>query len=337
MPTPVVGPGTSESVRNAQLVLKGYGTPQIAYAATAADLSDRGDYPTLFRTPASDAFEGVVLASVLGDGLEVGGCCFVSSTSSTDAASAALSAPFFAASIDANPFEIDIAAGSGAVEAEALAATLLSQTCRVVVLATPPGLAGLVARSAAKAGIMGPASGWLWVLPTSITGALADVEATASVTQTAVVADGPADGPAGYSTIPAIDVAETLRGSIGTTLKPPSGPLYDAFLQRYQAQPTTKSTCGSTNVDATNDCPCNPTTDDGRHTLFQHDHDNDPDTPDRCVGFDYAGQVPSVEAFYAYDAVYAAAHAAARHDRGRSGGDERGSSRGRSSRRLSRL
>ena len=69
------------------------------------------------------------------------------------------------------------------------------------------------------------------------------------------------------------------------------------------------------------ECTCNPTTDDGRHTLFQHDHDNDPDTPDRCVGFDYTNEVPTVQAMYAYDAVYAAAHAAG-GDGGEWGGGE---------------
>jgi hypothetical protein len=66
----------------------------------------------------------------------------------------------------------------------------------------------------------------------------------------------------------------------------------------------------------TDDCSCAPGADDAGNRIYQRDHDNDPATPERCVGFeldadadDYWGE-PEGYTWYAYDVIYAYAHAA---------------------------
>jgi hypothetical protein len=64
----VVGPATSGASKSTQLVLANYGIPQISYSATSHALSDSGEYPTFFRTVASETYQAKALSQFLKNG-----------------------------------------------------------------------------------------------------------------------------------------------------------------------------------------------------------------------------------------------------------------------------
>jgi len=82
----------------------------------------------------------------------------------------------------------------------------------------------------------------------------------------------------------------------------------------YEGMANTQGTCGN-DASVTDSCSCAPGVDDAGMGLFQRDHDNDPSTPDRCVGFEYKSDqtgyfAPEGYTYYAYDVIYAFAYAA---------------------------
>jgi len=158
-------------------------------------------------------------------------------------------------------------------------------------------------RHFAKAGLMGPASGYLWMFVDGIAGNVEGAQATAEV-----------DGEGEFGA-PAVVLADVWMGSMGSIPLAPSGAKYDQFLLDYQAQSSTLGTCGGSDVDLTDSCACDQTKDNAGNLLFQHDHDLDDATPDKCAGFVYDPSdvdysAPNAYSYLAFDAVWALAVAA---------------------------
>jgi ABC-type branched-subunit amino acid transport system substrate-binding protein len=302
----VVGPASSGPSMAAQRLLGANGIPQMSYSASSPDLSDAAEYPTFFRTVASDAFQGKALASFLNDDLGYTNVCVVTSVDSYSAKGAAA---FIDAANDLGMSVVKTVEVSedGTTEGAEDAIRLIADSqCRVVFMMTQAAPAGMIVRSAARAGIMGPDSGWLWVLADAIAGNLEGVIATATEDDDDVGVTGLADADA---------VNALLKGSIGSIPLAPSGADYEQFLVDYEAQASTAGTCGAAPAELTDSCACDQTKDNAGNLLFQRDHDEDPATPDMCAGFVYdsdaAGYMaPNSYAYYAYDAVYAFARAA---------------------------
>lgn len=61
----VIGPATSGSSANSQLVFREFHIPQISYSATSTALSDKLTYPYFTRTVPSDAFQGKAMLAFL--------------------------------------------------------------------------------------------------------------------------------------------------------------------------------------------------------------------------------------------------------------------------------
>ncbi|GMI36332.1 hypothetical protein TeGR_g10103, partial [Tetraparma gracilis] len=314
----VVGPASSGPSMAAQRLLGANGIPQMSYSASSPDLSDAAEYPTFFRTVASDAFQGKAVANFLKDDLEYTNVCVVTSVDSYSAKGAAA---FIDAAGDIGMTivkTVELSEDGTTEGSEDAVALIADSQCRVVFMMTQAAPAGMFIRSAAKAGIMGPDSGWLWVLADAIAGSLPSVAATAimdgNYTVTTMV-----KGEAETSSVivPGIEDGDAftalLIGSIGSIPLAPSGADYDQFLVDYEAQASTAGTCGAAPAELTDDCACDQTKDSAGNLLFQRDHDEDPATPDMCAGFNYAGEdafAPNSYAYYAYDAVYAFARAA---------------------------
>ena len=165
------------------------------------------------------------------------------------------------------------------------------------------GPAGVMTRHFAKAGLMGPTSGYLWMFVDGIAGNVEGAQATAEV-----------DGEGEFGA-PAVVLADVWMGSMGSIPLAPSGAKYDQFLLDYQAQSSTLGTCGGSDVDLTDSCACDQTKDNAGNLLFQHDHDLDDATPDKCAGFVYDPSdvdysAPNAYSYLAFDAVWALAVAA---------------------------
>ena len=290
----VVGPASSGPSMNAQLVLKNFGIPQMSYSASSPDLSDSTEYPTFFRTVASDAFQGKALAQFLANDLSYTNVCVINAL---DSYSAKGSAAFVSAALDNDMTivkSVEIPENPSEFDAKSAIQTIGNADCRVVFMMMQAAAAGTVTRHAAMAGMMGPTSTWLWVLADAIAGNMDGVRATAELTT---------------GTAPAVDVDVAFTGAIGSIPLSPSGAKYDSFLALYESQPSTLGTCG-TDASLTDSCACDSKTDDFGNKLFQHDHDSDPSTPDKCAGFNYTVTAPNSYSYYAFDAVYALAHAA---------------------------
>ena len=99
------------------------------------------------------------------------------------------------------------------------------------------GPAGVMTRHFAKAGLMGPTSGYLWMFVDGIAGNVEGAQATAEV-----------DGEGEFGA-PAVVLADVWMGSMGSIPLAPSGAKYDQFLLDYQAQSSTLGTCGGSDVD----------------------------------------------------------------------------------------
>ena len=294
----VIGPASSSPTINAQLVLKTFNIPQISYSATSPDLSDNQEYPTFFRTVASDAFQGAAIASFLADSLSFSQVCVLNGLDSYSAKGADA---FISAANELSltiRSSIEVPENPSAEDAENAVTLLAGDGCRVIFMMTQASAAGTIVRSAANRNILGKKSGYLWVFPDAITSGMPSVEAYASVASI--------DPP-----VPAVaNLASAFEGSIGSLPLSPSGSVYENFLASWSNVPSSLSSCGTTDSPLTESCTCAPGVDIDLTPLYQHDHDRSPATPPRCTGFDPALDAPGPYTVHAYDAVYAVAHAA---------------------------
>jgi serine/threonine protein kinase/ABC-type branched-subunit amino acid transport system substrate-binding protein len=306
----VMGPGNSSPAMNSQLVLKHYNIPHISYSASSPSLSDDIEYPTFFRVVASDAFQATAIAEFLSDDLDYDRICVLNGL---DAYSAKGAESFVSAAIDLGMtivHKTEVAENPSVDDADDAVEVISSFNCKVIFCMTQASAAGKLVRGAAslRTPIIGKDSGYTWVFPDAITSGL---ETTLSVAS----ADGMRqDG----STVPGLaNAAETMRGIIGTLPLSPKGPKLDAFMASARAYSSTKSSCGENDVAITDSCVCNSRADFDGNLLFQHDHDSDPATPDKCTGRDFSSEDPDEYDYYAYDTIYSIAHAV---DRVASGG-----------------
>ena len=277
----IVGPASSGPSKAANLVLGNYPipVPQMSYSATSPSLSEKEQFKTFFRTPPSDAFQGVTLAEVLYDELEYTDFCMI--IASDDYSSAGAKAFENAAiakgmtlinkqMVTENPTENEVYT---AVQ------SLKGSLCRVVFTMTQACPAGIITRHAVDAGIMGKESGYLWVLTdawsTNEAGAATCSAVAGSVTEDET-------GAAITKTIPALTSAEhknAWTGSLGASpLFPKAGQtLYDQFITNWGAQADTNGVCpgdggaspltGTARVAGT--CTCNTEVDDAGAKLWE--------------------------------------------------------------------
>ena len=279
----------------------------MSYSATSPLLSNSKEYPYFFRPVPSDAFQGKAIAQFLKDDLEYTNVCVVHGD---DGYNANLALAFSLASIDLSITVVKTIQTTEKPEEKEAAdaiAMLKDASCRVVFLSLHPSSAVPLVRQASAAGIMGSTSGWLWVFPDAITVGVSDV--LLGMVEDATYTDG-----AGKSVTTAGAPADLLEGAMGCIPLAPSGAALSTFMTTYEGMANTQGTCGN-DAEVTDSCSCAPDVDDAGMGLFQRDHDNDPSTPDRCVGFEYkSDQVgyfePEGYTYYAYDVIYAFAHAA---------------------------
>ena len=126
--------------------------------------------------------------------------------------------------------------------------------------------------------------------------------------------------------------AQAMRGVVGTVPLKDFGALssiFSSWKTRFLSNPDTTGTArdggecrngtttiaGSvtsklTDAPAGLDCECASETDSTGKQLWQHDHDGDPATPDRCAGVAFSTGYLNTYTSYAYDGVLAYAHAA---------------------------
>jgi hypothetical protein len=158
----------------------------------------------------------------------------------------------------------------------------------------------------------------MYVVPDTITTGIADVisGATSSASFCSLnIEEGEAcDGGVMVET-PGIPDASAFAGMMGCLPLSPSGPALEDFMGKYEALPSTVGSCGGPDEEVRDDCACASGTDFAGNRLYQRDHDNDPSTPERCVGFvTNSGEdgyfEPEGYTYYAYDVIYAFAHAA---------------------------
>jgi ABC-type branched-subunit amino acid transport system substrate-binding protein len=297
----VLGASSSGPTASAQLALKNFGIPQMSYSATSPSLSDAGEYPTFFRSVGSDAFQAKAIANILKNELGYNNVCTIKAL---DDYSAAGMSAFNEA---AQELDIFIAGSSEVFEnptpdgVQAAIKIIKDAQCNVVFAMAQATAGGQMAREAVRQGILGGNSNYMWVFADAVTGFMPDVKASAQVAT--ALEDG--------TVVPAIDVDVDFKGSLGLNPLKPANPEYDAWLLRYAALPSTEGTCGNQGETGTAGCSCNQQADSFGNLLFQRDHDEDPSTPDRCVGFDYS-DINTVNAYlyYKYDAAYALARAA---------------------------
>ena len=87
--------------------------------------------------------------------------------------------------------------------------------------------------------------------------------------------------------------------------------MYAGFLDRWSRRANTEGDCGfEPDNSLRSDCGCATASDSAGTRLFQHDHDVNASTPEKCYGFNYSDYMMPTYGYYAYDAVYALAHAA---------------------------
>ena len=314
----VVGGAYSGPTMAAQNVLKGFGIPQMSYSATSPLLSDSKEYPYFYRPCPSDAFQGAAVAQFLKEDLEFENVCVVHGD---DSYNAGLAQAFKESSfdLDLNVVKtIELNWKPEVKDAKQVIQDIANSQCRIVFFSLHPDASSRIVREAYLEGIMGPGTGWLWHMGDAATVAIADVISAASVpldycTDGALVSvDDCAASEKKVS--PGIDAENALIGSTGCIPLAPSGDALAAFMNAYEAMDNTEGTCGN-DAPVTESCSCAEDTDNAGVKLFQRDHDNDPSTPDRCVGFEYKSTedgyfAPDGYSYYAYDVVYAFAFAA---------------------------
>ena len=315
----VVGGAYSGPTIASHNVLKGFGMPQMSYSATSPLLSNSKEYPYFFRPVPSDAFQGKAIAQFLKNDLEFNNVCILHGD---DGYNANLAAAFAASSfdLDLNVVKtIQTTEKPEVKEAKEAIAMLANSECRVMFMSLHPSSAATVVREASIKGIMGPESGWLWVFPDAITVGVTDVIAGASISADYCSDGSPLAGCSAAMTLttPAVDGAAAMTGAMGCIPLAPSGSALATFMTAYEGQTNTQGTCGNDSPVGVGGCTCGVGADEAGNNLFQRDHDRDPSTPDRCVGFEYtsteAGYFePEGYTYYAYDVIYAFAHAAQR-------------------------
>jgi len=309
----VVGPASSGPSMNAQLVLKMLGIPQMSYSASSPDLSDAAEYPTFFRTSASDAFQGKAVAQFLFEDLEYKNVCIINALDGYSAKGAQafeLAALDIGITIHAKPTVTENPTIKETREALEL---IKNAECRVIFAMTQAAAGGTITKEAVAKDMMGADSGYLWVLADAISGNFDAVAAVAEVDSSEVfTTDDEAETETTYES-PAIVLADAWVGTVGSvSLKPEGTKAHIEFMERYRAQASTVGSCGASPADVTDSCTCATDTDDFDNKLFERDHDEDAGTASKCVGYDYADadHMPNSYTYLAYDAVYAFAKAA---------------------------
>jgi hypothetical protein len=117
---------------------------------------------------------------------------------------------------------------------------LKDATCRVVFFSLHPSSAVPVMRQASAAGIMGPESGWLWVVPDAITVGVEDIKTDMQVEVSYCDAGGEVDDcDADFVITTEGAPADLLVGMMGFLPLSPSGDARDTFLASYNALPNT--------------------------------------------------------------------------------------------------
>jgi len=304
----VVGPASSGPSMNAQRVLETFGIPQMSYSASSPDLSDSYEYPTFFRTSASDAFLGKAVAQFLKDDLGYTNVCIINAL---DGYSFKGAQAFKLAAIDLN---IMVHAKPAITEIPSIKETrealklIKDAPCRVIVAMTQAAAGGTITSEAVAQDMMGADSGYLWILADALSANSAGVAAVAEVDRAELFWE---DGTIYESKAVVLD--DAWFGTIGfVPIRTEGTAAHTAFMERYRSQTSTVGTCGASPAALTDACTCAADTDDYENKLFERDHDEDASTAPMCVGYDYAdaSHVPNSYTYFAYDAVYAFAHAA---------------------------
>lgn len=117
---------------------------------------------------------------------------------------------------------------------------LKDATCRVVFFSLHPSSAVPIMRQASAAGIMGPESGWLWVVPDAITVGVEDIKTSMQESVEYCDAGGEVDDCDKDFVITTEGApADLLVGMMGFLPLSPSGDARDTFLASYNALPNT--------------------------------------------------------------------------------------------------
>ena len=136
---------------------------------------------------------------------------------------------------------------------------LSEKPCRLVYFISQKDAGGVILRSAANQGIFGPDSGFLWVFP-DVLARNFDEPTSSTAALDGITSSG--------VTIPGIDVAAMMKGSLSTSPNPPAGPAYEGFIERYAKLKSTTGTCGH-DKPLSSECNCFNKTDSAGTALFQ--------------------------------------------------------------------
>ena len=329
----VLGPASSGPSMNANLILSNYDIPQISYSATSPSLSDVIEYPTFFRTPPSDAFQGLasadVIANVFGwdSVLVISGDDSYSSAGATafiSAASNALITTYQMPQVSLQPLWEDLTAAVSGIA---------SSDVRVVFLMAQADTSGFILREAYAQGVFGADSGYVWFLTDAFTNNMGGVlSAMTNVNGTCPECDAASSkSPPAAMTEAECDAA--MKGTVGMSQVSDFGEMssiYSAWTTRFAAQTDTAGTdpssggeCANgettitgdassmlTNAESGSECTCSDEADSAGTLLWQLDHDGDSSTPDRCSGMAYSTGYMNGYAPYAYDGIVSFAQAA---------------------------
>ncbi|GMI41402.1 hypothetical protein TeGR_g6334 [Tetraparma gracilis] len=268
-PDVVLGSYASSGTRAAQQVLQTRDIPQLSPMSSATELKTlQALLPTLFRMAPTNDMSARAVADFFAK-IDFTDVCFLgqpydlySVGGGIDFVSAAKAAGLNVLADVKTDADIPTPGGATSAMEE-----LDNAGCRAVFVLTQTYAIETIVASANEAGFAGPESNWIWVF-----------ENTA-----AELINDPA-----------------LAGTFVLSPAAPSGPTYDAFLERFVARGSSLGECvEDAELDEANSCGCSDATDDGGQLMFQCDHDNNITTPMRCAGYDYAIGVDNLNSYVA--------------------------------------
>mmetsp|Transcript_19733 Transcript_19733/g.26007 ORF Transcript_19733/g.26007 Transcript_19733/m.26007 type:complete len:1690 (+) Transcript_19733:108-5177(+) len=280
----LVGAASSGPTGNAALVGASVEVPQITYSATSPALADDIKYPYLLRSVVNDEYQAKAMADIVQNSF---GWNNVVTISATDSYSSNGIDAFYRQAEQRN---INVPLAMVYVNLEMVQSMLKEikeSAYRIIILFVAGFDAFDILTEANQLGMIGVANegdnSFVWIMCDAIASTNLDNLMSA--------------------------LGDSLIGNFLLQPKEPSGEIYESFETRLRSIESKLGDCPEKNWDSAL-CNCSVEEDHDGKYLFIRDHDEDPDTPGRCVGIDFPNDKMNIYTPYAYDAVYVLAHAA---------------------------
>eukprot|EP00736_Rhodelphis_marinus_P000467 Rmarinus@m.7904 len=271
----VVGAASSSPSMAAQSALAGASIPQISYSATSAELSDTSLYPYFFRTPPSDALQGLGQAEIV----QEFGWVHVAAVHTTDSYGSAGIASFSAAAAELGMDVITVVPvttdENGDLDFRGAIQALKDVGARIIVMFADQKSGATLLEVGYEQGLGGEGFQWIGC-------------------------DATTQPPVWEDYMESDEIESIMRGYIGLVPSVPPSTMLDDFVERWAAQPCTGgSEC---------ELGCSDARDDDNQYAWWRDHDDNVETPDVCSGISFSENF-NVYVPFAYDAVFAVSYA----------------------------